>query len=128
MPERGRSRGESRKTEWFKRWRTGSLRAEITHLKRHKSLSPSHPRHGNLADLRGANLRKAKLADARLARVDLAEAELYQAYLVHSDLSGSELFDADLCEANLRNAHLNSTSLVNANLRSGLHPVRLTPA
>ena len=117
MGKRGKYRGETRKTDWFKRWRTGDFRAFLMHLKKHKESSPAHPHCDGLTDLRGANLRMAKLQNARLSRSCLDEAQMFKAYLEGADLSKSELTDVDLCDAILRNSLLVLSRLVNANLR-----------
>ena len=63
------------------------------------------------ADLRGANLRGANLREATLSWADLRGADLRVADLREADLSGADLSGADLREANLSGANLDYSCL-----------------
>jgi hypothetical protein len=69
------------------------------------------------ADLREANLRGADLREADLCGADLREANLRGAYLCGADLRGANLCGADLREADLCGADLRGADLRGADLR-----------
>src|SRR5437870_12771724 len=116
MKRRNR-RHELQKAEWFRRWRTGMFRVELTYLKKSKTPSRTHPKTDGLFDFRCANLRKAKLVSANLHRSCLNEAEMYQAFLESADMSECELIEVDLSASVLRKANLSHSNLTNCNLR-----------
>ncbi|MCD4713801.1 MAG: pentapeptide repeat-containing protein [Clostridiales bacterium] len=110
-------RQELKKTEWFQRWRIGKFRKEITHLKKTKKPSNTHPVIDGLYDFRCANLRKAKLEGGTLNKCCFNEAEMYQIYMPKADLSNSEFIDADLAYAILRKTNLSNSLFTNTKLR-----------
>ena len=72
---------------------------------------------GELADLRGVNLRGANLRGANLYEANLCGANLYEANLRGADLRGANLRGANLRGANLYEANLRGANLYEANLR-----------
>ena len=72
---------------------------------------------GEMANLRGADLREADLSGANLSEADLREANLSGADLSEADLSGAYLSRANLSGANLSGADLSGAYLSRADLR-----------
>ena len=103
-----------RQSEWFRRWRNGTMRSRFIEIKRNLTPSSDHPITHGLYDLRGINFRKEKLRGIYASNCSLDESDFTSAFLDQGRFNNSHLIGAYFQGAKLHSAEFTSSILINA--------------